>query len=127
VLVLSLPLIRWFGENFVPRRTFEEKRDPDISPLYADLAGMPPALFRVGPMECLLAHSVQQSRIPLRGAKFGLRPGNRCLPEGGSKASLGTARPAALNRAVPPTTAQHRFRVNPYEHARRACRSQAHF
>lgn len=54
MLVLSLPLIRWFGENFVPGRSFEERRDPDISPLYANLAGMPRALFSVGTMDCLL-------------------------------------------------------------------------
>ena len=32
----------------------EERRDPDISPLYADLAGMPDALFSVGSNDHLL-------------------------------------------------------------------------
>ena len=33
---------------FLPGMTHEERRTPDVSPLYADLRGMPPALFTVG-------------------------------------------------------------------------------
>jgi acetyl esterase/lipase len=33
---------------FLPGMTLEERRHPDVSPLYADLAGLPPALFTVG-------------------------------------------------------------------------------
>jgi acetyl esterase/lipase len=35
-------------DAFVPGRTPEQRRDPDVSPLYADLAGMPAARFVVG-------------------------------------------------------------------------------
>ena len=31
-----------------------ERRDPDVSPLYADLRGMPPALFTVGTTDHLV-------------------------------------------------------------------------
>jgi acetyl esterase/lipase len=58
MLVLSLPLIRWFGDNFLPGRSFEQRRDPDVSPLYARLEGMPRALFSVGTMDCLLDDSL---------------------------------------------------------------------
>ncbi len=50
-LVLSTPIIAWFADHFVPA---ERRRDPDVSPLYADLAGLPPALFTVGTMDPLL-------------------------------------------------------------------------
>jgi acetyl esterase len=33
---------------FLPGMSLEQRRDPDVSPLYADLRGMPPALFTVG-------------------------------------------------------------------------------
>jgi acetyl esterase len=57
-LVLSTPIIQWFSNNFVPNIGFEQRRDPDISPLYARLGEMPPALFTVGTMDCLLDDSL---------------------------------------------------------------------
>ncbi len=53
-LVLSDPIIRWFGDQFLPAHDREQRRDPDISPLFADLAGMPPAIFTVGTEDPLL-------------------------------------------------------------------------
>jgi acetyl esterase len=53
-LVLSVPIIRWFTGNFLPGLTFEQRRDPDISPLYARLHKMPRALFTVGTLDPLL-------------------------------------------------------------------------
>jgi acetyl esterase len=53
-LVLSLPIVRWFTGNFLPGLSFEQRRDPDISPLYARLHDMPRALFTVGTLDPLL-------------------------------------------------------------------------
>ena len=57
-LVLSTPIIRWFGNNFLPGVGFEQRRHPDISPLYARLNDMPPALFTVGTMDSLIDDSL---------------------------------------------------------------------
>jgi acetyl esterase/lipase len=53
-LVLSGPIIAWFAEQFLPRHDRERRRDPDISPLFADLSGMPPAIFTIGTADPLL-------------------------------------------------------------------------
>jgi len=50
-LVLSTPIVQWFTDQFVSP---EQRRDPDVSPLYADLSGMPPALFTVGTLDPLI-------------------------------------------------------------------------
>jgi acetyl esterase/lipase len=47
-LVLSTPIIRWFGDQFLGSDDLEARRDPDISPLFADLSNLPPAIFTVG-------------------------------------------------------------------------------
>ena len=57
-LVLSTPIVIWFGNNFLPGTAMEQRRDPDISPLYARLHDMPPALFTVGTMDCLIDDSL---------------------------------------------------------------------
>ena len=53
-LVLSEPIITWFGDQFVPHHDREQRRDPDISPLFADLTAMPPAVFTVGTEDALI-------------------------------------------------------------------------
>jgi acetyl esterase len=53
-LVLSEPIIKWFADRFLPGHDREQRRDPDISPLFADLTGMPPAVFTVGTQDPLL-------------------------------------------------------------------------
>ncbi len=40
--------IAFFTECFVPGRTDDERRAPDISPAYAELEGLPPCLLSVG-------------------------------------------------------------------------------
>jgi acetyl esterase/lipase len=53
-LVLSVPILNWFGDQFLPAHGPEQRRDPDISPLFAELSGMPPAIFTVGTQDALL-------------------------------------------------------------------------
>jgi acetyl esterase len=53
-LVLSTPIMAWFYDQFLPGMSAEERRNPDISPLYADLRGLPPARFSVGTQDPLL-------------------------------------------------------------------------
>jgi acetyl esterase len=53
-LVLSEPILAWFGEQFLPMYDREERRHPDISPLFAELSGMPPAIFTVGTQDPLI-------------------------------------------------------------------------
>src|SRR3569623_626427 len=57
-LVLSRPIIEYFATCFLPGTTLEQRRAPDISPLYADLAGLSPALFTVGTLDPLLDDSL---------------------------------------------------------------------
>jgi acetyl esterase len=51
-LVLRTVDIKQFGTAFLPNGV--DRRDPDVSPLYADLHGLPPALFTVGTRDALL-------------------------------------------------------------------------
>jgi acetyl esterase len=53
-LVLSEPIIAWFADQFLPTRDPEQRRDPDISPLFAELSGMPPAIFTIGTEDPLI-------------------------------------------------------------------------
>lgn len=55
-LVLSTPIVAWFVSNLLGRRDLHA--DPGVSPLRADLAGLPPALFQVGTEDPLLDDSL---------------------------------------------------------------------
>jgi acetyl esterase/lipase len=55
LLVLNTPIITWFTDNFVP---VDRRDDPDVSPLLADLTGLPPALLTVGTEDPLLDDSL---------------------------------------------------------------------
>ena len=57
--VLSTPMLDWFYDLFVPA---ELRRDPDVSPLYADLQGLPSALFSVGTLDPLLDDTLFMSQ-----------------------------------------------------------------
>lgn len=54
-LILNTPIVEWFADHFVPA---DRRRDPDVSPLYADLRDMPPALFTIGTLDPLLDDSL---------------------------------------------------------------------
>ena len=57
-LVLSTPIMAWFYDCFLPGMPMEQRRSPEVSPLYADLTGLPPALFTVGALDPLLDDSL---------------------------------------------------------------------
>ncbi|HJM75571.1 MAG TPA: alpha/beta hydrolase [Dehalococcoidia bacterium] len=54
--VIPTATMDWFYGHFVPDPV--TRKDPDISPLYADLRGLPPALFTVGTYDPLLDDSL---------------------------------------------------------------------
>lgn len=60
-LVLSTPIMHFFGRAFSGDRTTDELRDSDLSPLYAELHDLPPALFSVGDQDPLLDDSLFMS------------------------------------------------------------------
>lgn len=53
-LVTSTEAERWFHEQAFPDRGFEELQHADVSPLYADLEGLPRARFVVGTADPLI-------------------------------------------------------------------------
>jgi acetyl esterase/lipase len=53
-LILSTAVMKWFGDHFAPA---DRHQEPDVSPIYADLHGMPKALFIVGTHDPLLDDS----------------------------------------------------------------------
>ena len=53
-LVLTNSTMTWFVRSYLPGYDTDAMRDPDVSPLYADLRDMPPALFTVGTADALL-------------------------------------------------------------------------
>jgi acetyl esterase/lipase len=53
-LLLDAPTVRTTLCKLTPSMSDDERRAPAISPLYADLSGLPPALFVVGTRDMLL-------------------------------------------------------------------------
>lgn len=51
MLVMNTDLCRWFADTYVGAA---DARDPDVSPMYADLRSLAPALFTVGTLDPLL-------------------------------------------------------------------------
>jgi acetyl esterase len=56
-LVLSTPIIAWHLDQLLPGLDTDARRDPSISPLFADLDGLPPALLTVGTEDPVLDDS----------------------------------------------------------------------
>jgi acetyl esterase len=54
-VILNTPVLRWFSDHFVAQH---RRREPDVNPLFADLRGLPRALFTVGTMDPLLDDSL---------------------------------------------------------------------
>lgn len=57
-LILRTLDIQKFGDAFLPGLSDEEKRAPALSPLYADVRGLCPALFTIGTGDALLDDSL---------------------------------------------------------------------
>ncbi len=99
LLVLSTPVMDWFYDHFVPA---ELRRDPDVSPLYADLSNLPPALFTVGTLDPLLDDTLfMQTRWAAAGnkAELAVYPGG---PHGfdGHPTKLGQSARDKMNKAI---------------------------
>lgn len=76
-LILSSPIMQWFYECFVPGASAEDRRRPEVSPLFADLRGLPPALFTVGEMDPLVDDSAFMAarwRLAGNATETGLYP-----------------------------------------------------
>jgi acetyl esterase len=52
--LINRPIMEWFWSKTLPGRSPDERLDPDISALYADLRGLPPARFVVGTADPVL-------------------------------------------------------------------------
>ncbi|MEO1658341.1 MAG: alpha/beta hydrolase [Pseudomonadota bacterium] len=55
-LIISKPIVDFFAEQLLPAAKFPDvdRQDPDMSPLYADLSDLCPALFSVGTMDPIM-------------------------------------------------------------------------
>jgi acetyl esterase len=92
--MLSTPDRVWFRQSFTGNRDLEELRDPDLSPLHAELHDLPPALFTVGDLDPLLDDSMLMAD---RWQSAGNRAELRVWPE---SIHGFTAFPLALARAA---------------------------
>jgi acetyl esterase/lipase len=77
--VLTVEMCDLFDRFFLGDRSLEERRDPDISPLHADLRDMPPALFSVGERDLLVDDTLFMAQ---RWARAGNRAELLVYPEG---------------------------------------------
>jgi acetyl esterase/lipase len=100
-LVLSGPIMRFFIDGLLPGIDPEARRAPHLSPLYADLRDLPPALFTVGTLDPLFDDSLfMEARWRASGNAAELR----VWPEA---VHAFTAFPLAIARAA--NDAQHAF------------------
>jgi len=55
-LIISTPIVKWFSEQLLPAASFADmdRKDPDLSPLFADLNNLCPAIFTVGTLDPIL-------------------------------------------------------------------------
>ena len=57
-LILNTEICRWSVEQMTPGWTDEQRRSPELSPMFADLSGLPPALFTCGTDDPTLHDSI---------------------------------------------------------------------
>jgi acetyl esterase/lipase len=57
-LILSTPTVDWYADCFLPGMPDRERRSPEVSPLFADVHDLPPALFSCGTLDPLLDDSL---------------------------------------------------------------------
>lgn len=73
-LVLSTPTMRFFAGSFVPDAA--RLSTPEVSPLLADLSGLPPALVQIGTADPLLDDSLlMAARWAANGVDLAIYPG----------------------------------------------------
>ncbi len=60
-LILATRDMQMFASNYI--QDARDYRDPDISPLFAELSGLPPALFSVGTKDLLLDDTLQMATL----------------------------------------------------------------
>ncbi|MDP3747087.1 MAG: alpha/beta hydrolase fold domain-containing protein [Phenylobacterium sp.] len=102
---MSTPHLEWMIEQFTPSLSPEDRRRPDMSPLFADLRGLPPALFVVGSADILLDDTLF---LAARWASCGNATDLEIYPEAphGFNA-LPTAMAMAANRRIETFLAAH--------------------
>jgi acetyl esterase/lipase len=100
-LILSEPTMRFFGDNLLPGVDAEARRSPLLSPLFADLRNLPPAIFTVGTLDPLLDDTLF---MDARWRAAGNASELRVWPEA---IHAFTAFPTALARAA--DAAEHAF------------------
>jgi acetyl esterase/lipase len=82
--------LEWYADQYIPADV--DRRNPLISPLYADLAGLPPALLSVGTQDPLLDDSLlMHCRLLAQGVESELR----LYPGGGHGFEIGPTSIAA--------------------------------
>ena len=79
-LIISGPIMRWFAEQLLPPAEWagRDLREPDLSPLYADLSGLPPALLTCGTLDPLIDDTLFMAAAMVRqgtSAELSIWPG----------------------------------------------------
>ncbi|MDH3706180.1 MAG: alpha/beta hydrolase fold domain-containing protein [Acidimicrobiia bacterium] len=76
--LLTPEAITFFTELYLPGRTPEQRRAPEVSPAHADLTGLPPALMTVGTADHLLDDTLV---LAARWAAFGNQVDLHVIPD----------------------------------------------
>ena len=95
---------------FLPGMSDEKRRDPDVSPLYADLHGMPPALFTVGSNDHLLDDTLFMAAL---GRSRATGRGCSCIPRRRTGASPCRRSPGTSSRGSSTSSASVSRRGRP--------------